>query len=438
VLAHLIRSKGLANLLRRGLAIVGRTGFTARRMKRALRDFAGLLDRFDAGGTFPVTATALVRHPAAFRDLLTLAPAVELAVHGHRHTDLQLLSPAEQRAEVEHALSLFRAFGIPFTGFRAPYLRWDDSLMAVLEAAGLWYDSSQSILWPVIEDAGLSSSTSECLQRLCDFCRPRPAGTHVSLPFWLNDLLEIPVSLPDDEMLVERLHVRDVEQTAAIWTDILERCQARGELFVLQLHPERFPLCATALERVLERARSLQPAVWLANLRDIAVWWQEKRSFRVDLVSQDEGRWEVTAEGPERGVLLVRGAEPTAHSVVWRHGYRMVSERRFAVSAGPCPCIGLPAQAPLELLHFLTDLGYVVEVSDRSQDYAVYLNRSSFAPEDALPLLSEIEADPAPLVRWACWPHGAGSALAVTGDVDALTVWDYAIRPFEQQVPESG
>ena len=432
MLARLIRSKGLANLLRRGWAIVNRTGFTPRRMQRALTGFADLLSRYDARATFPVTAAALHRHPAVLRQLLARAPVVELAVHGHHHSDLSLLPESEQAAEIEQAVALFRANGIPFAGFRAPYLRWNDSLLAALDAAGLWYDSSQCVLWPVIDDGALAADQRECVQLLCDFCQPRPAETFPALPFWINGLLEIPVSFPDDEMLVERLRLRDGEQMAAVWTAALEQCHARGELFVLQLHPERFPLCAGALETLLQRARALRPPVWLASLRDVTVWWREKRALRVDLTPRGAGCWEVIAEGAARGMLLVRGAEVDAESSPWSRGYRMVSERRFALRADSRPCVGISSAAPLELLQFLADQGYVVEVSDRAAGYSVYLDRGTFSQHDVLPLLAQIESTPDPLVRWARWPGGAGSALAVTGDVDALTVWDYLVRPFEK------
>jgi len=431
LLARLIRSKGLANLLRRAYAIVSRTGFTPRRMRRSLAAYAELLSRYTARATFPVTAMALHRHPGVFRQLLAHAPTVDLAIHGHRHTDLSTLSEAEQAAEIEQAAALFRAEGIPFVGFRAPYLRWNDGLLAALDAAGFWYDSSQSILWPVIDEAALDAAQRASLQLLLDFCQPQPAETFPALPFWVNDLLEIPVSLPDDEMLVERLRLKDAARLAAIWTAALERCHARGELFVLQLHPERFPLCAAALKRLLERARALRPPVWLASLRDVTVWWREKRALRVDLMPLDEGRWEVIAEGPARGVLLVRGAEVETDGTPWSKGYRMVPQRRFTLRADGRPCVGVSPAAPLELVHFLGDQGYAVEVSDRPEGYTVYLDRTTFSLADVLPLLTEIEAASGPLVRWARWPQGAGSALAVTGDVDALTVWDYAARPFE-------
>ncbi len=449
LLTHLIRSKGWASLVRRAWAIVRRTGFTVRQMRRALVSFADLLARYDARATFPVTAVVLHRHPTVFRQLLARAPTVELAIHGHRHTDLSLLSEAEQAAEIEAAAALLRANGIPFAGFRAPYLRWNDSLIATLEAAGLWYDSSQCILWPVLDEATLDSTQRESVQLLCDFCQPLPAETTPALPYWLNDMLEIPVSLPDDEMLVERLRLRDQGQMATIWSAALEQCHARGELFVLQLHPERFPLCAEAVESLLSRAQRLRPAVWLTSLGGVTAWWREKRALHLDLAPLGEGLWEVIAEGPERGALMVRGTEVESENVP-RYGqmasrgcgqpagrpYALVSQRRFKLRADVCPCVGVSPAASLELVQFLTDQGYLLEVSDRTDGYTVYIDRGgdrggSLARSEKLPLLAEIEAAPGPLVRWARWPEGAGSALAVTGDVDALTVWDYLSRPFE-------
>ena len=43
-------------------------------------------------------------------------------------------------------------------------------------------------------------------------------------------------------------------------------------------------------------------------------------------------------------------------------------------------------------------------------------------------LLAQIEGGDFPLVRLGRWPNGARSALCVTGDIDALTIWDYGLR----------
>ena len=61
-------------------------------------------------------------------------------------------------------------------------------------------------------------------------------------------------------------------------------------------------------------------------------------------------------------------------------------------------------------------------------DCTVYLDRPDFAPETAAPLLAELAAAEGPLVQVGRWPHGAQGALVLSGDVDAITLWDYALR----------
>ena len=46
-------------------------------------------------------------------------------------------------------------------------------------------------------------------------------------------------------------------------------------------------------------------------------------------------------------------------------------------------------------------------------------------------IVREVESSAAPLVRLARWPKGAQSALAITGDIDALTLGDFLLRAWE-------
>jgi hypothetical protein len=43
-------------------------------------------------------------------------------------------------------------------------------------------------------------------------------------------------------------------------------------------------------------------------------------------------------------------------------------------------------------------------------------------------LLSQIEETDRPLVRLGRWPNSARCALAITGDIDALTLRDFGLR----------
>jgi peptidoglycan/xylan/chitin deacetylase (PgdA/CDA1 family) len=428
MLTHLIRSKGAANVARRGYAIASRVGMTPGRMERSLVAFSKLLARYDAPATFPMTATALARNPGVLAGLLAGPAAIESAVHGCRHVDHSLLPESTLPGELSRAREIFAGAGIPVTGFRAPYLRWNDDLLTALRTAGFQYDSSRSVLWPVVDRASLSPAQTAGLNTLLDFCRPLPTDAHPALPVWAGGLLEIPVSFPDDEMMVERLGLTDSAAQAALWTAVLARSHARGELFVLQLHPERFFVCADALAEVLTEARTLRPPLWIASLGEIMTWWREKAALCLKVTSLGDGRWQVGAEGPTRGTVLVRGAAPDVPSQPWDAQYRLVPQRSFTLKAAARPCIGLSGNTPPELARFLRDQGYAVETGGPPEDYAFYLANTSFSAEEMLPLLAQIEASPAPLVRFGRWPGGAASGLAITGDIDALTVWDYGLR----------
>ncbi len=85
------------------------------------------------------------------------------------------------------------------------------------------------------------------------------------------------------------------------------------------------------------------------------------------------------------------------------------------------------------MIQFLRDQGYIVEVGHRPDEYTVFLETATFTERDALPLLAQVEGTPGPLVRFGRWPNGARSALAISGDLEALTIWDYALRGEEPE-----
>ncbi len=408
--------------MRRGLAIVERVGATPRQMADLLQAFARLLARYDAPATFPVPALTLQRNPQTLRALLAGPAHIELAVHGCRHVDLSLLPAAEQAAQLRRAKALFAATRTSFNGFRAPYLRWNESLLAALAEAGFAYDSSRSMLWPVLDFATLTPPQAAKTRILLDFCRLDDAAAKLVLPSWFNGSVELPVSFPDDEMLVERLGLTQGAQQAALWLAAFEQCHARGEMFVLQLHPERFYLCAEALEAVLARAHSAQPAVWKATLGEVASWWQEKRAWSITVTSGAAGQWHIRADGPARAVLQVRD------NLASPGGYTSAPARDFTLTAAVCPCVGVSPDASPAVALFLKEQGYAVCTTERPAECAVFLAQTQFSDADALSVLRYIDASPGPLLRFARWPNAAQSVLAVTGDIDSLTVWDYVLR----------
>ena len=70
------------------------------------------------------------------------------------------------------------------------------------------------------------------------------------------------------------------------WLRILSETYHLGELFTIQLHPERIELCAKALSGILSEARALVPAVWLARMDEVAAWWRARAAAVVEIRSR--------------------------------------------------------------------------------------------------------------------------------------------------------
>jgi hypothetical protein len=72
-------------------------------------------------------------------------------------------------------------------------------------------------------------------ERLLDFYQSRQAQDYFALPRSIDGFIEISVSIPDDEAMVERLGITDGSEISEIWGSTLEATYGRGELFTIQL-----------------------------------------------------------------------------------------------------------------------------------------------------------------------------------------------------------
>jgi len=424
-LAHLMRSKGLGQLRQRALNIGRRYGVTPGKMVQALERLVSTLEQYECRATLPVTAVALARHPVPIRQLQERG--MEIAVHGWTHVDLESYSVERQCEHLSRALSIFGRHGISAVGFRSPYLRRSSTIREAVAVAGFRYLSNQPIVWDIAGELDQRGEKSQAYQRAIEFYTPWSSAERMSLPVLQGRIVEIPVSLPDDEMLVERLGANGA-QIAQIWTEILRQTFARGELFTIQLHPERAATCIPALNQVLSEAHSYDSSVWITRLDEIAEWWQRRRALRVDVAYEGDGQYGIIILGPAGSSALVRYAQVIGESEAWEDGYQLVQSHRFSVRCSCRPLVGVSRRTAESLADFLRQQGYLFEISDDCAGYSVYLDRPNFAQEDEKPLVQQIEAGGSPLIRINRWPGGARSALAITGDIDAVTLWDYGLR----------
>jgi peptidoglycan/xylan/chitin deacetylase (PgdA/CDA1 family) len=415
------RGKGARGAARRAAVIVRHYGVTTGRMEGAIDRFLRLLDEYDAPASFPVTGAALSRTSAV---LERHAPDVEFPIHGYYHVDHALLPAEAQLAQLQRAQRLWQRRGIPMAGFRAPYLRTTPDTLAAVRAAGLRYDASRAIAFPL--DARM---TTPAYRHATEFEMAVSATDVASLPRWEEGVLRLPYTLPDDEAIADRL---DLAPAAAreVWVGLFRSAYERGELVVLGLHPERIVRCEPALRAVLAAARSSRPPVWIARLDAIADWWTARAAATIDVAPVGEGEFVVTSRGPAALRVIARGVEIDDDVEPWYGTDRLMHRRGQRVRAAAAPIAYVSAGSSVALDGFLKEHGYPFQRVSAPRAGTVFLDRPVFGPREEKDVLDALESSPEPLVRLGRWPHGARSALAISGDIDALSIWDYGLRVF--------
>lgn len=415
------RGKGMRGAMKRAVTLQQRYGMTNAAMDAALARVTRVLQEHDARATFPITAVVLERSKAVIEKYQS--PRVEFAAHGYYHVDSSALSFEQQCAHFARARELFLARGITCDGFRGPYLRSSTETLRALAAAGFLYDSSQGLAWNVA-----APMETPAYQHVLNFYGALSAETFPALPWSEQGLIRIPYCLPDDEALVERLQLARPSSMIDIWLALLERTHARGELCALGLHPERAAHCESALRETLRAARGASARIWFARLDEIARWWRERANARLTMQSSAQDELRVQVEGPSGTTLLARNVMLLSPSTTAYGSYRRAVGNTMTLRAAVRPFIGVSPRSAASLASFLRAQGYIVETASEPSCYTMHLDCPAFASKDELPLLEKIEAGTFPLLRMGRWYDGAQSALCVTGDIDALSIWDYGLR----------
>jgi len=351
---------------------------------------------------------------------------VELGIHGFDHVDFRALSQPQIAEQMKRAAAEFERSGIAFEGFRCPYLGCDPRVLEAIPNRALAYSSNTAIAWA--PDTGFRSRSTVTEKTLESLYRAASADQFVAMPRFEGDLVEVPVSVPDDLLLVDAWRMEDGAVLDA-WKGVLQAVHARGELFVLMFHPEALDRIAAALDGVVAEARRLTPAVWITQLRDVATWWREKSHFAAYTHEGSHGALHVEFQCTERATILVRNLEVPEPTRAWAASGRVLEGRSLTVPSTVRPFLGVAADTSSAITRFLREQGYVVETGERARSCAVFLEEETILSHPSeVALIKHIESRDAPLVRFWRWPEGAGSALCLSGDLDALSLMDYLAR----------
>lgn len=270
-LKFMFYSRGIKQGMRRFLCVNRRFGLTPHRQMQCIRHYTSILEQHDVKGTFFIPAVLLA---AYFKDIAKIRnDRIEWGIHCDIHIDLSKLNKEAQKERIANAIKIFDALKVPFNGFRAPYLRINNfTLEAIAEENRFLYDSSCSILWDEIYRKESSSyAWAE------NFYKPQLYSKGLSSPEMFKGLVKIPVTLPDDDMLVDRDGL-EVNSILSIWKGILKISYEEERTFVLQLHPERIYDLDSTLDTLIRYAKNFNPPIWIASLGDVAEWQKSTSS----------------------------------------------------------------------------------------------------------------------------------------------------------------
>jgi peptidoglycan/xylan/chitin deacetylase (PgdA/CDA1 family) len=422
-LAMSIHARGPRATVARTATVVSRFGATASAMARRLERYTAITSRFGSRPSWPTTACVLERHPALLRRYAD--DGADLAVHGLVHGDHAAIGRRRQLDTIKRAMDIFERSGLRPVGFRGPYLRYNAATLEVLRELGLRYHSSQAVAFPLVAE-GLGPRAAASYALALKLYSALDATRVAVRPRISGGLVDMPVAVPDDEILLDRL-LLDEPARIAEWLHILETTYARGDLFTIQLHPERIDDLAEALGETLAAASRKRPAVYIARLDEIAEWWLRRSRFKLRVAPTGENRCHVSVEADDDATFLTRGL--FVARTPWCGRDALCELREFDVESGRLPVVGVSRRSPPAVRDFLAEEGFAVAASDDPRSYGAHVDVAGEWSESEV--LDAIEAAPGPLVRIWRWPNAARSALAATGDIDALTLRDFVVRSWE-------
>lgn len=409
-------------ILQRGLNLLQRYRLNPNLAMERVERIVNILAEHECVPTFPTPGVVIERRPEYFRELQNRG--VEFSVHSYYHVDLKNRSPESARDQLLRAADTFRQHGLEVHGFRCPYLSWSEALLETLSAGTFEYSSNQAVKWDVNIDS-ITQRQAVNFGIIDDLYVPQSAGEKVCVPWRQANLIEIPVCVPDDLQLYDGLQL-PIEEMIKVWMRVLHMTHQRGELFTLMFHPELVDVCEQIFPVLLQETKSLKPNVWVACLRDISAWWQEKEEFRVEFISTESGL-KVEFHCTDRATILSRGLVLLGEA--WAGNYQRVKERRMDLPAGIRPFVGLPKLVPQQVCQFLKEQGYILDLSDQASQCTIYLELETLENlKSEVALIEYIEKMDTPLLKFWRWPDGYKSALCISGDLDALTLWDYMTR----------
>ena len=130
---------------------------------------------------------------------------------------------------------------------------------------------------------------------------PQAGGSCSWLPFFIDDLVELPITLPMDHTLFEVLGHTD----GRIWHEKAEFLRERGGMALLLTHPDYLDGVRLREYELFLETVAADHTAWLGLPLEISSWWRRRAASRI--VPGSNG-WMV--EGPAAGEARIEFGAP--------------------------------------------------------------------------------------------------------------------------------
>jgi peptidoglycan/xylan/chitin deacetylase (PgdA/CDA1 family) len=234
--------------------------------------------RYGVGITVPVSGSLLSKERAEFLKGIS-HEKFEIAAHGFHHDDFSSLDSTALREDLERVRKTFNEYGINPVGYRAPYLRSRSELPQMLSETGFEYNSSDTAVFesPSSENKALFEQIGEIARSVYDTKMHEVGFENLDQR---NGIVNFPVTLPDDEMLVDRFGIREEKRLESILEDAIHASLKYNSFVILQIHPERYPMLRDAVLSISKRLM-LEGKYSFITLRELSKRFKTQNSSEI-------------------------------------------------------------------------------------------------------------------------------------------------------------
>jgi len=162
---------------------------------------------------------------------------------------------------------------------------------------------------------------------------PQRGGCCTVMPYFIGDMLELPLTTIQDYTLFHVLNQRSID----LWKTQIEMILAKNGLVSFIVHPDYIIESETQtvykdLLAMLSELRKRED-LWFALPRDIDSWWRARN--RMSIV-KDNGSWRIVGDGAERAVLAF--AKAVDGQLIYEPADTPQGEMRYGISSPESTC----------------------------------------------------------------------------------------------------